>query len=712
MKASNLLPILIWVFGASLVANAQSDNKPGCSSLKRTLYVDNKACTNDSVQFDAGSFKDAEYSWDFNGDGVFEVVKTDNPTPKYNYVSAGNYNPYVVIYTDECTEGVRNFANSGIEVKNVVKPVIKVNSQDCENVKLEMVSNGILTPDSIVWKLYDTFVYGEKINHQFNVENGIYEIAVQTFYNGCVAEATEQITIEKINATPVFTSTSKCAPAVVNFSNKETYKHATYNWYVNGELKSDLNSFDIPVENKQKFDVELAVKNQFGCYDSIHVANAIEIKEQVKANAYFETNQICSGDEIKLVEGHKGATRREVIWGDGDVDTTNGTVKHKYNESGVYNVTVIAFSEQDACADSLTIENAVTVYDNPTADFNFDLEGACVPQILEIKNASMGKYDNATILFNNYDTLNFNDFELIKEPGLHEIRLQVENSEAGCKSEMVKTFKLNNRYNENLRLEILDAKLEGDDFELSWNGTKNVSHYEIYKMEEDGMLVSSTTDTQFTVKDYAFDSTFANYAIKAVDQCGASSALSSAAAAIKLDGHYKTDSFPTVQWKPFTAWDQELDHYMIERKDAENDNWEIVAETNLPHYIDRTFNNNTTLTAEYRVTAVHSNAIQQSISTNYKFNFEPNIFIPTAFSPNYDNLNDEYVVKGHGMERVDIQIFNEWGQRVFGSEGENIAWDGKHKGQLVEPGTYICVIEMETPEGYTYNFQNTITVFR
>jgi gliding motility-associated-like protein len=711
MKTSKLLPILIWVLGASFAANAQNEKESACNTYKRTLYVDDKACTNDSVQFDAGTFKDAEYSWDFNGDGVFEIKRTNDATPKYNFVSAGIYQPQVVVYGEDCKEGVINKSLNGVEVINVVKPVINVKSQNCNKVRLEMVSNRILTPDSIVWKLYDTFVYGQNVNHQFNVENGIYEIAVQTFYNGCVAEATEQITIEQVKAQPIIDETSKCAPALVSLSNKETYNHATYNWYLNGKVQSTKDAFELPVENQQNFDLDLTVQNEFGCYDSIHMAKAITISEPVEAIAFFEQTKLCSGDEIKIFENHKGATRREVIWGDGDVDTTNGAVKHKYNEAGSYNVTVVAYSEQDACADTLIIENAVTVYDKPKADFNFELAGTCVPQFLEVENASSGKYDTFNVILNNYDTL-YDNTKMIMEPGLHEVRLQVANTEAGCVAEMVKTFRLNNRYNENLKLEILDAKLEGDDFELSWNGTKNVAHYEIYNLDNDADLITTTTDTQFTAKDYLLDSTFATYAVKAVDQCGASSALSSAAAAIQLDGHYKTDSFPTIQWEPFTAWDQELDYYMIERKEGVDGNWETVGETHLPHFIDRTFNNNTTLTAEYKVTAVHNNTELQSASTNFKFTFEPNIFIPTAFSPNYDNLNDEYVVKGHGMERVDIQIFNEWGQRVFESKGENAAWNGKYEGEIVEAGTYICVIEMETPEGYTYNFQNTITVIR
>ncbi|MGB0430157.1 MAG: gliding motility-associated C-terminal domain-containing protein [Bacteroidia bacterium] len=708
MKALKLLPILIWVLGASFGAQAQSELKKGCSQLKRTLYVDDRACTNDSVQFDAGSFATASYSWDFNGDGIFEVVKSDVSTLKHNYVSAGNYNPYVVIYTDSCTEGVRNFTASGLQVENIVLPKFDI-EQNCDEISLKRLPS-TLEPDSITWNLVETIVSGNNNpTHKFTSDNGDYVVSLTTYYNGCVAEESEIVTIQRVEANPVVELSSQCAPATVELKNKEQYSKATYEWMLDGKKVSNNGTYSFKVNQAQNFDLGFSVKNEYGCYDAVENVNAIEIGAEVKAIAYLEEDAICSGDEIKLAENHSGNNFRKVIWGDGAIDTINRAVKHQYNKAGEYTVTVIAANSKRACADTLVLDQKLTVFDTPQADFSFELEGTCIPQVLEVNNATQGLYDNYSLVLNNYDTLDFNDIEVIAEPGVHEVRLVVSNTQAGCSTEKIATFKLNAPFNQNLKLDILDAKLNDQDFELSWKGVKNVDHYEIYTVAEENTLFTTVSDTQFTINNYLLDSQFANYAVKAIDQCGSASALSETASAISLNGIYQTDSFPTLQWKPFAAWGENLDHYKIERKEDDGI-WIAVAETHLPHYIDRDFNNNRTLVAEYKVTAVHNNGLQESISTNYRFEFEPSIYIPTAFSPNYDNINDQLTIKGHGMERVDIQIFNSWGQRVFNSQGENIAWDGSYKGEIVPEGTYICVVEMETPEGRVYNFNNTITL--
>jgi gliding motility-associated-like protein len=116
--------------------------------------------------------------------------------------------------------------------------------------------------------------------------------------------------------------------------------------------------------------------------------------------------------------------------------------------------------------------------------------------------------------------------------------------------------------------------------------------------------------------------------------------------------------------------------------------------------------------ARYRVVAIHVNGTWNSASTEYSFDYVSDIFIPTAFSPNYDNVNDIYEIVGTGMGKLQVQIFNRWGQKVYDNEGEKPQWDGKFQGNLAEAGTYICVVDMESPNGRSFNYQKAITLIR
>lgn len=75
----------------------------------------------------------------------------------------------------------------------------------------------------------------------------------------------------------------------------------------------------------------------------------------------------------------------------------------------------------------------------------------------------------------------------------------------------------------------------------------------------------------------------------------------------------------------------------------------------------------------------------------------PNLFIPTAFSPNNDGNNDKLKVMGAGIESMTLEIFDQWGQKVFETSDQKIGWDGTFEGQLLNPAVFtyqfsgICV---------------------
>jgi gliding motility-associated-like protein len=67
------------------------------------------------------------------------------------------------------------------------------------------------------------------------------------------------------------------------------------------------------------------------------------------------------------------------------------------------------------------------------------------------------------------------------------------------------------------------------------------------------------------------------------------------------------------------------------------------------------------------------------------------LFIPTAFSPNNDGVNDLFRIKGVPKEQFDtyyLQIFNRWGQLVFISSNPEESWNGIFNGKPSETGNY------------------------
>jgi len=70
------------------------------------------------------------------------------------------------------------------------------------------------------------------------------------------------------------------------------------------------------------------------------------------------------------------------------------------------------------------------------------------------------------------------------------------------------------------------------------------------------------------------------------------------------------------------------------------------------------------------------------------------IFVPNAFTPNDDKLNDELKPKAFfRINEISFKIFNRWGKEVFSSAILNKGWDGKFNNQQAPPGLYFWTIK-------------------
>ncbi|WP_043023874.1 T9SS C-terminal target domain-containing protein [Fluviicola taffensis] len=75
---------------------------------------------------------------------------------------------------------------------------------------------------------------------------------------------------------------------------------------------------------------------------------------------------------------------------------------------------------------------------------------------------------------------------------------------------------------------------------------------------------------------------------------------------------------------------------------------------------------------------------------------EISTLIPTIISPNGDSSNDVWKLEflKYGYSNAHIEIYNEWGQTVFTSDGYENPWDGTYKGEPVPDGNYMYVIQL------------------
>ncbi|THH34949.1 gliding motility-associated C-terminal domain-containing protein [Neolewinella litorea] len=120
-----------------------------------------------------------------------------------------------------------------------------------------------------------------------------------------------------------------------------------------------------------------------------------------------------------------------------------------------------------------------------------------------------------------------------------------------------------------------------------------------------------------------------------------------------------------------------------------------------------------TVTTEYRVTYTTEQQCTVTDRVLVRVDQTPNVYAPTAFSPNNDNVNDEFRIHlGAGVgELTDLMIFDRWGELIYQSvDGSEAAWDGTYRGQLLSSGVFAYVGHVRLNNGMKVPVKGSVTL--
>ncbi|MBV6473526.1 MAG: hypothetical protein JPMHGGIA_01810 [Saprospiraceae bacterium] len=95
----------------------------------------------------------------------------------------------------------------------------------------------------------------------------------------------------------------------------------------------------------------------------------------------------------------------------------------------------------------------------------------------------------------------------------------------------------------------------------------------------------------------------------------------------------------------------------------------------------------------------HSDSLFLRVLRNY------GIYAPNVFSPNGDNINDFFYLRGDdGVIIESLEIFDRWGERLFYTQSipvnlPSAGWDGSSKGQKLNPAVFVFSATALLPSG-------------
>ncbi len=86
--------------------------------------------------------------------------------------------------------------------------------------------------------------------------------------------------------------------------------------------------------------------------------------------------------------------------------------------------------------------------------------------------------------------------------------------------------------------------------------------------------------------------------------------------------------------------------------------------------------------------------------------------LPDAFSPNGDGSNDVLFVYGGQIEKIELSVYDRWGEKVFTSSSVSDGWDGNFKGKKATSGVYMYVLKTFFEDGDVVDSSGNITLVR
>lgn len=226
--------------------------------------------------------------------------------------------------------------------------------------------------------------------------------------------------------------------------------------------------------------------------------------------------------------------------------------------------------------------------------------------------------------------------------------------------------------------------------------------------------------------DYSVNTELTTYYYKAlaIDSCqNITNKKSNYARTILLNSNITSGNYEVeLNWNTYKAWNGNVKEYNVYRILGNNPAVLIGTVTST----DSTFKDDISSFYASSDDGQFCYSIQAVENTNQFGFFETSesniscvspsqlIYVPNAFTPNRDGINDVFqpVIGFANYNTYSLQIFNRLGQLIFETNNINNPWDGTHKGKVIQNDILLYTIKIENAQGKPISKSGTIAIMR
>jgi len=694
-----------------------------------------------------------EWAWDFGG-----LDSSTLQIPTFTFEDTGSY-PITLMVTD-----LNGCSDDTTQVLTVVQPIeanfFASDTFTCAPVDIVFTDNST-NGNAIGWEwdfgdgsAIDTF---QNPIHGYT-SNGVFDVQMIVFDDlGCSDTLTraEYIVLRGPQADVRLDRDFGCAPADITFFGDSTISDTiitSYSWCVTtlsngftrcipGTPGSDSLNLEFPLAGD--YEIELIATDILGCSDTSEAAQlTVDSRALPEPLDLRSVSVLDDNSTVVTFEPYPGNDFIDyaVYRFDGNTPILVSTVEDQFNTTfldtfpgldateNVYCYKVLAqnicreYSSLDDTEEHCTVELAtnpgvdqVTLSWNPYIGWdvgayriyrvnNYDLSSHTL--IAEVEGDQLFYVDSATFCT---DSISYRVAAVDLSPNNE---LSFSDISADAPEHLAPTEGFN----------IGNATVIGDEaIAVSWSpytGYKPESY--LLERSQNGRTwdslgvftpdVLSFTDTMVNVLDLSY-----SYRISVRDSCGDVTPMGLIGKTILLDvSQAFNSSNPNLTWTQYEDWPQGVSSYELEVLNDQTGQFELVdvLSPNLTSFTDEITMLNQPIYC-YRIRAIEAGG-QGAVSSSNEvcITFEPQVYAPSAFSPNDDGRNDQFLIQVPNLRNAELQIFNRWGELLYRSLNLDQGWDGTFEGQTAQEGVYIYLVTGTGVDGIEFSRSGTITLIR
>lgn len=153
-----------------------------------------------------------------------------------------------------------------------------------------------------------------------------------------------------------------------------------------------------------------------------------------------------------------------------------------------------------------------------------------------------------------------------------------------------------------------------------------------------------------------------------------------------------------------------FEYYKTQFSDISSFNWtpiDVLSCSNCPYPIVKPYK-----TDIYKLGIAYANECLSENMVKINVRKIEDLYIPNIFTPNQDNLNDCWQIYGFNIDKIEVQVYDKIGQKVFSSNRIDFCWDGTFKGQYCKNDLYLYKIEVLYKDGNSNEYKGQLTLLR